>query len=119
MGRRGTLIASITGGVLPLISSELRNITSLQRIKIMQMGRAITVFVFVTAYNFGGRGNTKRPKVAAGLKKWGWLSAGYRRFIGMIGAKKFQVSEKCQKKISMVLVRAEKESVRPYKDGKS
>jgi hypothetical protein len=38
--------------------------------------------------------------VTGDLKKWRWLSAGYRRFIGMIGAKKFQVSEKCQEEIS-------------------
>jgi hypothetical protein len=30
-------------------------------------------------------------KVPGDLKKWSWVSADYRRFIGMIGAKKFQV----------------------------
>jgi hypothetical protein len=46
-------------------------------------------------YNFGGRENTKGPKVAAGLKNWEWLSAGYRRAIGSQKSSRFRkMSEK-------------------------
>jgi hypothetical protein len=44
--------------------------------------------------------------VTGDLKKWGWLSAGYRRFIGMIVAKKFRFRKNVRKKFQWFWVLA-------------